>query len=102
VSEEKEGPESGPDGIGAGADAAHSKGLIVEPFSVPPDFASRGLSGEVVAGQMIDKLTTMTKSESSHAAQSYANNWGSNIRVEIPETGISIGDAFRGAPQWPD
>src|ERR1700733_4293601 len=40
-------------------DAAHSKGLVIEPFNVPSDMAARGLTGEVVAGQMIDKLTTM-------------------------------------------
>ena len=81
-------------------DAAHSKGLIIEPFSVPPDMAERGLTGEVVAGQMIDKLTTMTKSESSRAAQSYANNWGNNIKVEIPETGISIGELRNFLRDW--
>jgi len=81
-------------------DAAHSKGLIIEPFSVPPDLAQRGLTGEVVAGQLIDKLTTMTKSESSRAVQSYANNWGSNIKVEIPETGISIGELRNFLREW--
>jgi hypothetical protein len=81
-------------------DAAHSKGLVIEPFSVPPDLAQRGLTGEVVAGQMIDKLTTMTKSESSRAVQSYANNWGNDIKVEIPETGISIGELRNFLREW--
>ena len=81
-------------------DAAHSRGLIIEPFSVPPDLAQRGLTGEVVAGQMIDKLTAMTKSESSRAAQSYANNWGSDIKVEIPETGVSIGELRNFLREW--
>src|SRR5665213_1698214 len=80
--------------------AAHSRGLIIEPFSVPPELAARGLTGEVVAGRMIDKLTTMTKSESSRAAQSYANNWGNNIKVEIPETGISIGELRNFLRDW--
>src|SRR6185295_5530683 len=81
-------------------DAAHSKGLIIEPFSVPADLVQRGLSGEVIAGQMIDKLTAMTKSESSRAVQSYANNWGNNIKVEIPETGISIGELRNFLREW--
>ena len=34
----------------------------------------------------------MATSESSRAAQSYANNWGDNIKVEIPETGVSISE----------
>ena len=73
-------------------DAAHSKGLVIEPFSVPADMAGRGLTGQVIASQMIDKLTEMTTHESSRAVQSYANNWGDNIKVEIPETGVSIGE----------
>ena len=81
-------------------DAAHSKGLIIEPFSVPPSLVERGLSGEVVASRMIDRLTAMTKSESSRAVQSYANNWGDNIKVEIPETGVSIGELRRFLKNW--
>ena len=81
-------------------DAAHSKGLVIEPFSVPPDLAQRGQTGEVIAAQMIDKLTAMTKSESSRAAQSYANNWGNNIKVEIPETGVSIGELRNFLREW--
>jgi len=81
-------------------DAAHSKGLIIEPFNVPPEMRERGLTGDVIASQMIDKLTRMTKSESSRAVQSYANNWGENIKVEIPETGVSIGELQRFIKQW--
>ena len=71
-------------------DAAHSKGLVIEPFAVPQDLAQRGLTGQVVAAQLLDKLTVMTASESSRSTQSYANNWGDNIKVEIPETGVSV------------
>ena len=81
-------------------DAAHSKGLIIEPFSVPPDLIERGLSSEVIAGQVLDKLTSMTKTESSRAVQSYANNWGNDIKMEIPETGISVGELRRFLRNW--
>jgi len=39
--------------------AVHSEGLIIESFSVPPDMAARGVTGEVVASQMLDQLITM-------------------------------------------
>jgi tetratricopeptide (TPR) repeat protein len=81
-------------------DAAHSKGLVIEPFSVPADMAERGITGQVVASQMIDKLTEMTTHESSRAAQSYANNWGDDIKVEIPETGVSISELQRFLREW--
>jgi len=82
-------------------DAAHSKGLIIEPFNVPPDMAARGLSGQVVATQMLDRLTALQDAtDSSRAPQSYANNWGDNIKVEIPDTGVSIGELQRFLKGW--
>lgn len=82
-------------------DASHATGLFVEPFSVPPEMISKGLSGQVIAGQVLDKLTTMqNQTESPRTAQSYANNWGSDIKVEIPETGVSIGEFRRFLRGW--
>jgi hypothetical protein len=81
-------------------DASHSKGLVITPFNVPPALGERGLTGEVIASQMIDRLTVMAQTESSRAFQSYANNWGNNIKVEIPETGVSIGELQRFLTEW--
>jgi hypothetical protein len=81
-------------------DAAHSRGLLIEPFSVPPDMVSRGLTGEVVAAQLLDKLAILGTSESSRSTQSYANNWGNDIKVEIPETGVSISELERFLRGW--
>jgi hypothetical protein len=73
---------------------------VIEPFAVPQDLAQRGLTGQVMAAQLLDKLTVMTASESSRATQSYANNWGDNIKVEIPETGISVQELYSFLRQW--
>src|SRR5690348_10482938 len=35
--------------------AGHRKGLVIEAFSVPPDLAAKGLTGEVVAGKVLDR-----------------------------------------------
>jgi hypothetical protein len=40
-------------------DAANSNGLIIEPFAVPADMAAKGLTGQVVASQMLDRLAAM-------------------------------------------
>ena len=81
--------------------AAHADGLVIESFSVPADLAARGLSGQVVATQMLDKLTSMqSATRSNRAPRTYANNWGDDIKVEIPETGISIGEAYRFLRGW--
>ena len=81
--------------------AAHADGLIVESFSVPPDMASRGLTGQVAAAQLLDKLTIMqSQTNSVRAPSSYANNWGDDLKVEIPETGVSITEVYRFLRQW--
>ena len=84
--------------IAAGAafmisDAAHSQGLIIEAFSVPPDLGARGLTGEVVATRILDNLKAMqAATDSERPADSYQYNWGSEIRVEIPETGLNFSE----------
>jgi tetratricopeptide (TPR) repeat protein len=74
--------------------AAHSDGLRVESFSVPPDLAARGMTGEVVATRVIDRLSELqTQTNTQRPARSYTNTWGSKaIKLEIPETGISLAE----------
>lgn len=81
--------------------ASHDSGLIIEPFSVPPDLASRGLTGQVIASQVLDKLAALqAATDSSRAADTYASNWGNDIKVQIPETGVSIGELYRYLVGW--
>jgi len=76
--------------------AHEDHGLVVEAFSVPPDLAQRGLTGQVVGKQVLDKLSEMqVRTESIRAASSYSNNWGDDLKVEIPETGVSLGELSR-------
>ncbi len=88
--------------IAAGVwNAAHADGLVIESFSVPPDMAQRGLTGQVVAGEILDRLTEIqTATVSSRTSRSYAGGWGDDIKVEIPDTGISIGEAYRFLKNW--
>ncbi|MEI9989942.1 MAG: hypothetical protein WDM86_07875 [Rhizomicrobium sp.] len=81
--------------------ASHDNGLVIEAFSVPPELANRGLTGEVVAGKVLDRLTSLqAQTTSNRAASSYVNNWGSDIKVQIPETGVSIGELYRYLARW--
>ena len=81
--------------------AAHADGLVIESFSVPPDIAARGLTGQVVAEEILDGLTEIqTATVSSRTGRAYAGSWGDDIKVEIPETGISIGEAYRFLRRW--
>ena len=80
--------------------AARDSSLVIEAFSAPPDLEAQGLGGEVLAGQMLDKLAAMdaqTDSFRSHAT--LTNDW-SEIKVQIPETGVSIGQVDRALRSW--
>jgi tetratricopeptide (TPR) repeat protein len=81
--------------------AAHDNGLVIEAFSVPPDLAQRCLSRELLASQLLDKLARMQQQTNSvRPADTYRNNWGDDIKVEIPDTGISIGELNRYLTRW--
>jgi len=77
-------------------DAFTSKNVVVDAFESPPVLASRGLNGTVVATQVLDglqKLQDATRGPSRGLATKSA--WSSDIKVELPETGISIGEIDR-------
>ena len=81
--------------------AAHDRNLVVEAFSVPPDLAARGVTGQAIAAQLLDRLGEINaRSSSSRAASSYAANWGEEAKVEIPDTGVSIGELQRSLRNW--
>lgn len=81
--------------------AGRDNGLVIDAFSVPPDLAQSGLRGEVIATQLLDKLTRMQdETNSIRPAGTYRNNWGDDIKVEIPDTGISIGELNRYLHRW--
>lgn len=89
-------------GLGAAVwSALTDNGLVVETFSVPPDLAGKGLTGDVVAAKLLDKLSSLqAQTVSSRAATSYANNWGSDVKLQIPDTGVSIGEFNRSLHAW--
>jgi len=88
--------------VGAMAWQAHEDhGLSIAPFSVPPDLVARGLTGQVVAARVLDRLSQLqAETVSARPASSYANDWGDEIKVEIPETGVSIGELNRYLRAW--
>jgi tetratricopeptide (TPR) repeat protein len=87
--------------VSAAWSAAHDEGLVIEAFKVPPDMLQKGLTGDVVASQLLDRLTDLqNKTDSSRAASTYTSDWGNDIKVEIPNTGISISEAYRYLAGW--
>ena len=87
--------------IGAGLlvmvhDAFVSSSVVIDPFAAPPALAARGLSGEVIAGGVLDRLTQLQAStRASSAKRNISNAWTGEIKLEVPETGVSIGEVDR-------
>ena len=78
-------------------DASQSNRLLIEPFSVPSDLAARGVTGEVVAAKLLDRMMAIEGQVISlRAPQSYANSWSrEDIKIDIPETGVSLSELDR-------
>jgi tetratricopeptide (TPR) repeat protein len=80
--------------------AAHDDGVAIEAFNVPPDMQQRGLTGSVISSLLLDRLTALqAQIDSARAPSSYADK-GDDIKVLIPDTGISISDAYRYLVGW--
>ena len=76
--------------------AMHADGLVIDAFTVPPAMADKGLTGQVVASKLLDRLTVLqSETQSSRAASSFASDWTNDIKVEIPDTGVSLGQVVR-------
>lgn len=81
--------------------ASRSTSLVIEPFGVPPTLAQRGLTGKVVSARVLDELAELQRrTESMRGEKSYANDWQGDIQLDIPQTGISIGEAWRTLKGW--
>lgn len=81
--------------------AANSNSLVVEPFEVPPALAQRGLNGKVVSARVLDRLAELQRAtESMRGEKSYANAWSDDIKLDIPQTGVSISEAWRTIKGW--
>ncbi|MDE2355295.1 MAG: hypothetical protein KGL69_00930 [Alphaproteobacteria bacterium] len=77
-------------------DAVTSRSVVVEPFEAPPALAARGVSGKVVAAGVLDALQKLSDAtRTTRKALNSETAWSSDIRIEVPETGVSIGEIGR-------
>lgn len=78
--------------------AHEDHGLVVEPFSAPPSFVQRGVGGEVVAADIVDKLSAIVAVARAHSFSSTSGvsaDTSKEVKIEIPETGLSLGEVWR-------
>jgi tetratricopeptide (TPR) repeat protein len=77
-------------------DAFTSRSVVVDAIEIAPNIASQVPSGQILSAGLLDVLTRIqaaTRSSAEHRALS--NAWTSEISVDIPETGVSIGQLER-------
>jgi tetratricopeptide (TPR) repeat protein len=74
-------------------DAITSHQVVIEPFAVPPSLAPHGLTGKVVAGSVLDELSRLQDAtRSSAVARGLSGAWTTDIKLEVPETGLSLSE----------
>jgi tetratricopeptide (TPR) repeat protein len=77
-------------------DAFTSRSVVVESFDAPLAFAARGVTGKVIAGGVLDELNRLqAATKSSAAKRDLANAWASEVKLAVPDTGISVGEISR-------
>jgi tetratricopeptide (TPR) repeat protein len=77
-------------------DAFTSRSVVVDAFKAPSALAARGFTGDVVASGVLDglqKLQDATRSPDKSLNTTSA--WSSDVKIEVPETGVSIGEINR-------
>lgn len=81
--------------------ASHDNNLVVEPFRVPSDLAGQGLSGEALASLVVNRLTRLQReTDSLTAARSYRSPSDEQLNIQIPQTGVSLGELDRFLRRW--
>ncbi|HEY2068989.1 MAG TPA: hypothetical protein VGG48_05500 [Rhizomicrobium sp.] len=82
--------------------ATQDHDLVVDAFSVPADVAQSGMTGSVLAGRVLDRFGAMQTdiTATTQAASSYRADSGEAVRVEIPDTGVSLGELDRYLREW--
>ena len=77
-------------------DAFTSRQVVVDAFKAPPALAAQGVTGDVVAAGVLDtlqKLQDATRTQDKQLKTSGA--WASDVKVDVPETGVSLGEIIR-------
>ncbi len=77
-------------------DAFASKAVVVDKFATPASLSGRGLTGDVVASALLDELKKLqAATRSSTSGLTTVSAWASDITIDVPETGVSIGEVDR-------
>jgi len=81
--------------------ASRTTGLVIQPFSVPPELIEDGLDGRAVAALFQDELIRLeAETDSARPPASFRNDWSGGITVELDAGGLSLTDAYTALTRW--
>jgi tetratricopeptide (TPR) repeat protein len=74
--------------------ASRDDDLVVDAFSVPSDIAQTGMTGTALANRVLDRFGAIDRNARSFTEDftGYHRDVTEDVRVEIPDTGVSIGE----------
>jgi tetratricopeptide (TPR) repeat protein len=84
-------------------DASQADGIVVDTFSVPPQFAQAGMAGDVIADDLTNKVAAVRDFANAHSiahSKGVKNERDEEIKVDIPDTGISLAEVSRYLRSW--
>ncbi len=79
-------------------DAFTSHSVVIDAFNAPAALTARGVTGTVLAGDILDELTRLqnaAKTFNPDFRRNLSNGWSSEVKIAVPETGISLGEISR-------
>jgi tetratricopeptide (TPR) repeat protein len=83
--------------------ASQAEGMIVDSFSVPPQLASAGMGGDIIADDLtwkIQAIRDFSNANSLATSKDVSEDRAREIKVEIPETGVSLSEVWRYLRSW--
>ncbi|MGB6451778.1 MAG: tetratricopeptide repeat protein [Steroidobacteraceae bacterium] len=80
-------------------DAFTSHSVVIDSFDAPAALASRGVTGTVLASDVLNELTQLQSATRSiefvDQKRKLSNGWSNDVKVDVPETGVSLGEISR-------
>jgi len=83
--------------------AVHADGLVVEALAVPPRFIQAGVGGEIIADDLMTRLGAIRDiavAASLDESKGVSRDRDEDVKVEIPDTGVSLGQAWHYLRLW--
>jgi tetratricopeptide (TPR) repeat protein len=81
--------------------AVLANNVVIDVFDVPPALIEQGQSGKVIASDLQDELQRLQiATHDGMEKQDVVDAWSGDVKLEIPETGVSLGEINRYMREW--